>query len=244
MAHACPARHSAVDGSPPSEAGAHRFGRSSQNRLTVRDLPRFPSESLFDRLGRAACTAGCLPRKELFETWEMARRVRRRLRGGRVVDLAGGHGLLAHVLLLLDDSSPSAQVVDVSRPPSADRVAEAMVQAWPRLAGRVHAAVGSMHQVNLGAHDLVVSCHACGALTDRVLDLAIGAQAAVAVMPCCHEPSGAPGALSGWVDAGLAQDIDRATRLRAAGYEVWTLRIPADITPMNRLLVGRPSPTA
>jgi hypothetical protein len=36
-----------------------------------------------------------VPRKELFETWEIARRARRRFRGGRVVDMAAGHGLLA-----------------------------------------------------------------------------------------------------------------------------------------------------
>ena len=31
--------------------------------------------------------------------------------GGRIVDLGAGHGLLAHALLLLDDSSPLAMVV-------------------------------------------------------------------------------------------------------------------------------------
>ena len=50
----------------------------------------------------------------------MARRVRRRFRGGRIVDLAGGHGLLAQALMLLDDSSASALVVDPALPPSAD----------------------------------------------------------------------------------------------------------------------------
>ena len=43
------------------------------------------------------------------------------MRGGRVVDLAGGHGLLAQTMLLLDDSSPSALVVDPAIPPSASR---------------------------------------------------------------------------------------------------------------------------
>jgi hypothetical protein len=68
--------------------------------LTDRDLDRFPGTTLFDRLARAVCHAGCLPRKELYEAWEMARRVRRLFRGGRIVDLGGGHGLLAQALLL------------------------------------------------------------------------------------------------------------------------------------------------
>ncbi|MDP7692331.1 MAG: hypothetical protein QGG89_10870, partial [Vicinamibacterales bacterium] len=86
--------------------------------MTDKDLGRFAEDTLFHRIARAVCHAGCLPRKELFETWEMARRVRRRFRGGRVIDLGGGHGLLAQIMLLLDDSSPSALVVDQTLPAS------------------------------------------------------------------------------------------------------------------------------
>ena len=64
---------------------------ASRNRLTDRQLDRFPGENLFDRIARAVCRAGCLPRKELYEAWEVARRVRRRFGGGRVVNLACGH---------------------------------------------------------------------------------------------------------------------------------------------------------
>src|SRR6476646_7612140 len=89
-----------------------RFSRSSRARLTDRDLARFPGDTLFHRVGRAVCHAGCLPRKELYEAWETARRVRRLFRGGRVVDLGAGHGMLAQLMLLLDDSSPVALAVD------------------------------------------------------------------------------------------------------------------------------------
>src|SRR6188768_460260 len=88
------------------------FSHASRGRLTSRDADRFPGATLFDRIGRTVCEAGCLPRKELYEAWEVARRARRLFRGGRVVDLGGGHGLLAHVMLILDDSSDRAIVVD------------------------------------------------------------------------------------------------------------------------------------
>src|SRR5206468_4387370 len=113
------------------------FSPSSRGRLTDRDLDRFPDDTLFHRVARAACHAGCLPRKELYEAWQMARRVRRLFRGGRVVDLGAGHGLLAQIMLLLDDYSPNAIVVDRALPPSAAKLHEAVVSAWPRLAGRV-----------------------------------------------------------------------------------------------------------
>src|SRR4051794_26447089 len=121
----------------PSDARARRFSPASRGRLTDRDLDRFATATLFDRVGRAVCHAGCLPRKELFEAWAMARRVRRLFRGGRIVDLGGGHGVLAQLLLLLDDSSPSAMVVDKAIPESAAKLGRVLTDGWPRLEGRV-----------------------------------------------------------------------------------------------------------
>ena len=185
------------------------------------------------------CQAGCLPRKELYEAWEMARRVRRLFRGGRLVDLGGGHGLLAQVMLLLDDSSPSAVVVDTAIPPSSVKVHDAIVQAWPRLAGRVTFVGDSLEHVALAATDIVVSSHACGALTDVVIARAVAAGARVAVLPCCHDSEACDaGPLAGWLDAPLAIDVRRAVRLEQQGYRVWTQTIPAEITLKNRLLMG------
>src|SRR5262245_36436342 len=163
------------------------FSPASKNRLTRHDLDRFAGRTLFDRIARAVCGAGCLPRKELYEAWETAKRVRRIVRGGRIVDLAGGHGLVAQVLLLLDDSSPSALVVDTGIPSSAATLHAALVECWPRLAGRVDFVADPIEDVALHEDDLVVSVHACGALTDVVLDRAIAARTRVAVLPCCHD---------------------------------------------------------
>ena len=218
------------------------FSRSSHGRLTSRDLERFPDDTLFHHVARVVCGAECLPRKELYEAWEMARRVRRLFRGGRVIDLGAGHGLLAQVMLLLDDSSPGALVVDTALPPSSGKLHDVLVQAWPRLAGRVAFVAGAMDEVEIAAGDVVVSSHACGMLTDRVLDLAVAARARVAVLPCCHDlGTGEGSALAGWVDGAVAIDIMRAVRLEQHGYRVWTQAIPADITPKNRLLLGAPA---
>ena len=217
------------------------FAPSSRGRLTDRDLDRFPETTLFGRLARAVCHAGCLPRKELFESWEMARRIRRLFRGGRVVDLGAGHGLLAQAMLLLDDSSPSALVVDKAPAPSAAKVHDAIVDEWPRLAGRVTFVAAALDGVDIAATDIVVSSHACGALTDRVLECAAAAGARVAVMPCCHDLDvGDCGDLSGWLDATLAIDVVRALMLREQGYRIWTQMIPEEITEKNRLLIAAP----
>jgi hypothetical protein len=217
------------------------FFASAKSRLTVRDLDRFPDDTLFHRIARGVCRAGCLPRKELYESWEVARRARRLFRGGRVVDLAAGHGLLAHIMLLLDDSSPTAMIVDSALPPSSATIHAAMVEAWPRLASRIVFVSGAVDAVSLQAPDIVVSSHACGALTDRVLELAVAARARVAVLPCCHHLAGDEvRALSGWLEGSLAIDVARAVRLEQRGYRIWTQSIRADVTPKNRLLLASP----
>ena len=217
--------------------------RSSRNRLTDKLLPQFQGATLFDAVGRAVCAAGCLPRKELFEAWEVARRVRRRFRGHRVVDLACGHGLLAQILLLLDDTSPEALAVDLRLPKSAATLAATLSAAWPRLAGRVQLLETDLSSVPLQPDDLVVSAHACGGHTDLILARAVAARATVAVLPCCHDlKMGDLGGLEGWLDGPLAMDATRVAGLRAQGYQVFTQVIPGDITPKNRLLLAEPLP--
>jgi hypothetical protein len=220
---------------------AEVFSPASRGRLTERDLDRFPGDTLFHRVARVVCHAGCLPRKELFEAWEMARRVRRLFRGGRVVDLGGGHGLLAQLMLLLDNSSPTAIVVDKALPPSTAKLQDVLVEAWPRLRGRVDYVECQLDDVEILGTDVVVSSHACGDLTDLVLDRAAAARARVAVLPCCHDFATCDaGHLTGWIAEPLAIDILRAVRLEQQGYRIWTQAIPADITPKNRLLLGAP----
>jgi hypothetical protein len=232
-------RCSAVSGRELS--ASTRFSPGSKGRLTSRDLNRFSTSTLFDRLARAVCEAGCLPRKELYEAWEMARRVRRLFRGGRVLDLGGGHGVLAQVMLLLDDSSPTALVVDTTRPSSSAKLHDAIVATWPRLAGRIAFVARGIEEIDIVDTDVVVSSHACGALTDLVLARAAAARARVAVLPCCHDlDAGDDGGLSGWVEGAVAIDIVRALRLEQQGYRIWTQAIPEGITPKNRLLIGAP----
>jgi hypothetical protein len=217
------------------------FSRSSRGRLTDRDLDRFPDATLFHRIARAVCHAGCLPRKELFEAWELARRTRRLFRGGRVVDVAAGHGLLGAIMLLLDDSSPSVLAVDTVKPPSHAAVYGALAAAWPRLAGRVVFETRSIEAVALHSSDVVVSSHACGRLSDCVLERAAAHRARVAILPCCHDLDTCDaGPLAGWLDGPAAIDVLRAVRLEQHGYRVWTQTIPAAITPKNRVLLGAP----
>jgi hypothetical protein len=230
-----------VESRPP---GTHTpeepANRSSRSRLSGQSLPDFAGDTLFDAVGRVVAEANCLPRKELFESWEVANRVRRRVRGRPIVEMAAGHGLVAWLLLLLDPTAPGARCIDRRKPPSAERLEAALAARWPRLAGRVRWEQRSLKGVRIGPDELVVAVHACGTLTDRVLDTALAARAAVAVLPCCHNLRWGTAGLEAWMDGALAVDAMRALRVRAAGYRVYLLKIPDEITPQNRLLIGVP----
>ena len=217
------------------------FDPASRSLLSPYDLGRFPDDTLFHRVARALCGADCLPRKELYESWEVARRVRRRFRGGRVVDLACGHGLTAAIMMILDGSSEIAIGIDRILPPSAAKVHDALLRVWPRLSN-LTLVQGDLNGFALSSTDLVVSIHACGNLSDQVLAQAVAARARVAILPCCHDLERSDtGGLSGWLEPTLAADVMRAERLRGAGYAVYTQSIPAAITPKNRLLMASPT---
>ena len=213
--------------------------KSSKNRLTPQQQELFSGSSLFDKIARAVCRAGTLPRKELHEAWEMAKRVRRRYRGGRILDFACGHGLLAHIMLILDDSSKIGIAVDKEIPLNAKKLSSSLIESWPRLKNRIIYKEVSVQEITIRPDDIVVSAHACGSLTDLIIDKAIEQHARVAVLPCCHDlKESSTNGLEGWMDKTLAVDTLRAVRLRSRGYRIVTKKIPNDITPKNRLLMG------
>ena len=104
-------------------------------------------------------------------SWRSHRRPRCRPLPARTID--------AHS----DDTSPQAVAVDQVVPPSAATLHRALVDRWPRLAGRIELLEGLLDSVVIQPTDIVVSIHACGTLTDLVLERAIAARARVAVLP-------------------------------------------------------------
>lgn len=213
--------------------------RSARSRLTEKEEFLFPGDTLFEKIARAVCSSGTLPRKELFEAWETARRIRRVFRGGRILDLACGHGLLAHIMLILDNSSPEALAVDVKIPDNSCRLSKIIIDKWPRLKDRIHYQARPIESMDYYPDDILISVHACGNLTDIVIEQAISAGARVAVLPCCHDTEKSDtGDLTGWLDGPMAIDVARAFRLKENGYRVMTKRIPGDISPENRLLMA------
>ena len=76
----------------------------------------------------------------------------------------------------------------------------------------------------------------------RTLDAALACGGRVAVMPCCYPKrhyAGPVGLVQG-LGIEVAWDIERTYRLENAGYDVQWSAVPKSVTPMNRILIGRP----
>jgi len=106
-------------------------------------------DHLFNQFAKAICT-GVVAQKEVFETWAAAIYIHSFFLSNegnntirpkrRVVDVAGGHGLLSWALLLLDDEYQHKQIsddasqeltvfcLDVKMPKSAELISEAMLK--------------------------------------------------------------------------------------------------------------------
>lgn len=232
------------------------------------------AEVLFDDFARVVCKANAIPRKELFEAWAMALYVHNHfssVHSRRIADLACGHGLLSWALMYLDDqcrqrepamtgqeTSPSSSAVarsaicvDVKMPIAVEKIENAMREEFPDFDGRWDYVEGAMECIVSSPSTLVVGIHCCAGLSDKVIDLAVAANAPLALVPCCHTRKCWPkeqkknlNALLEEKGVTLAEFIDdmRVERLKAAGYTVVEERIPEIITPKNRIILATPPP--
>ena len=204
----------------------------------------FPGDSLADRFARALATRRAVPFKELLESFEFFAAVRRAVRAPQMADLCAGHGLVGVLFALYERKVERVLLVDWKPPASRAKVIEAAAEVGPWTRDKLELHDCKIEKLGDALPDeaSVVSVHACGPRTDRCIELGLHAGGAIAVMPCCrakrHSSFSPPVAKQLGFD--LAIDIDRTQRMERAGLRVRWAEIPEVITPMNRVLVGRP----
>lgn len=203
----------------------------------------FTTDSLQDALLREIALQRMIPVKEVLETFEFFGRIRKTVRSEFVVDLFCGHGLLGLLFAIFERNVDRVLMIDRKQPESQQRLIDISARIAPWSVDKIETrkAEISVDDDWILPHCSIVSSHACGVLSDMCIDIAIKSDGAIALLPCCYPRSGcrAPQAVQTAVGLKMAYDIDRTYRLESAGYLVrWSL-IPEEITPMNRILIGR-----
>jgi len=91
---------------------------------------------------------------------------------------------------------------------------------------------------------MMVSVHACGTLTDRVMEISMQYHLPFAVMPCCHsDKNDYPYIMTEilpYFRSDDAIDVMRILHLQNNGYEIILRRIDPKITDKNLIMMGLP----
>ncbi|MBT5709243.1 SAM-dependent methyltransferase [bacterium] len=203
----------------------------------------FDSDRLGDKLVRALAIDEVIPVKEILESCEFFERVRKEIRAETIADLCCGHGLLGILFAVFERRTKHVILIDTTEPPCHNKLLKQVAQIAPWIQDNVQFKMGPIDSVQQIPHKntSIVSSHACGMLTDECIEAAVSINGSVAVMPCCYPRNQcpAPRALQFALGHEVAFDVDRTYRLENANYHVRWTSIPKQITPMNRIIIGR-----
>jgi len=215
-----------------------------KGRIDGRARDHFDGDGLGEQLVRALAARRALPVKEVFESFEVFARARRKLRAPRMADLCCGHGLVGALFAAYEREVEEVVLLDRSRPASHALLLAALEEVAPWAPAKLTYVEAPLSEAAAAvpADASLVAVHACGARTDRVLELAMQRVVRVAALPCCPQAalSRVPPALVRALGPALACDTARTLRLEQAGLVVRWDEVPSVITPMNRLLLAWP----
>ena len=176
-----------------------------------------------------------------------------------VYDLCSGHGLTGMLFAACNPPTKDRIVkiilVDQTEPPSFTALSALLGKVCPWLNDCIEFKTNSLEdfsnemknnsEVDDDSVDdvakLVIAIHACGSLTDKVLEQAVELQACgIAAMPCCYTGTNksVPYGIKRALGLSWSADIRRSFFLNDNEYHSDFSAIPVEITPMNRIIVG------
>jgi len=166
-----------------------------------------------------------------------------------VYDLCAGHGLTGMLFAACnpprEDIIVRTHLVDISEPPSHKVLKDLIAEVCPWIKNEVQFNTCSLKELHINDSKdvcpIVIATHACGNLTDEVLDEAVSMNAcAIAAMPCCYTGTakGSPYGIKRALGVAWAADIRRTQFLDSNQYHVDYSTIPIEITPLNRIILA------
>jgi len=171
-----------------------------------------------------------------------------------IKDLCCGHGLTGMLFLAclppgrIQNTTAQTILVDQTKPQSHSILRDCISEICPWVSEETVTFISSpLEKYTLNemreedGATIVISTHACGSLTDKVVEYSIDTKvSSIAVMPCCYTGTdrGAPYGIRRMLGVSLSADIRRSFHLQDHDYHVDFASIPKAITPMNRIILA------
>jgi len=172
-----------------------------------------------------------------------------------IKDLCCGHGLTGMLFLAcmppgrIQNTTIQTILVDQAEPQSHSILRDCISEICPWVSEETVTFISSpLEEYTLNevreedGATIVISTHACGSLTDKVIEYSIETTKAssIAVMPCCYTGTdrGAPYGIRRMLGVSLSADIRRSFHLQDHDYHVDFASIPKAVTPMNRIILA------
>ena len=168
-----------------------------------------------------------------------------------VYDLCSGHGLTGMLFAACnppnDDRIVKTYLVDMVEPPSHEILRDLIAEVCPWIKSHDTVQFSACPLESFAIQEteivcpIVIATHACGTLTDKVLEEAVKMEAcAIAAMPCCYTGTdkGTPYGIKRAMGVSWAADIRRTYYLDDHNFHTDYSTIPLEITPLNRIIVA------
>lgn len=162
----------------------------------------------------------------------------------RIVNLCAGNSLLAWYFLM-GGVTEEALSIDLKSTKKYQTLRDLIKKVRPDLDAMHTFLERDIYDSELGiqADDFILGLHACGNLTDRVIEIAVETGASFAIVPCCYRPDRQllrPQQYKIPQDKSREEVVDllRAEYVSEKGREVSLREIKSFPSPMNRLLLS------
>lgn len=165
-----------------------------------------------------------------------------------VFDFCCGHGLTAMLFTACNpprkDRIVTTHLVDIKQPPSHQVLRDLITEVCPWVDDLVtfhESDIDSFIPPTSGKIPITIATHACGSLTDKILEAAVkNSSSFMALMPCCYTgtDNGMPYGIKRAMGVAWTADIKRVLELESHGYHTDFSTIPKEITPLNRIIIA------
>lgn len=169
----------------------------------------------------------------------------------RVLDICAGKGLLSF-LLLYNGIARESFMVDKKKPFRFRRLEKLFYNYSLNYTYTEEDIFSEDYVIKNNGNSLVVAIHACGNLTDRIIELSLKQTLPFAIMPCCHRTieRSIRYQLRNPPDPRLKLykrkedyfDLLRQRYIEEHGWSCYIREIDEKITPRNKIIIASPKP--